>query len=474
MKKIIILFIMTILNLRAESGSFVKDIRIEELNFSIPEIKKEKLTEDISYYSKHSENFPITYLQIHIEGGEAITSGKGVEIPAILAYMLKYGGTKQLPEEKFISQIESYGATFNVSSEYDKLILKTSFLSRDQNIILSLIEGLFKYPTLSQSSFETAKNKLIEQIKRRNDNTQSLGFRKGGELLYRNYKAGDNGSIESIQKIKRRDIYQFWKESIRFSKKSVVVTGMFEEEKLKLKLAEILTHKKVGKQVLKTEELDYSTLAKNLNSLKYDICFVDKKVNQTMVVMMGVLPPHNHKDFYAIQLLNYIIGGGGFVSYFMQQIRVEKGLAYSASSYPIFKKSHGSVYFYSLTKNETTRQVYDLMKDILSEKTFINITQKELDDAKNAITNQFVFLFTNDNRIAENQLRFDEDEMPKDYLQNYRSQIQGVSLEDIRNIGKKYFQSHKLKTLIVGPADSMKPLFKSKKYIVIDPEEKFK
>ncbi len=127
MKKIILLFIMMVFNLGSESGSFVKDIRIEELNFSIPEISKEILTEDISYYSKHSENFPVAYLQIHLEGGEAITSGKGVEIPALLAYMLKYGGTKELPEEKFISKIESYGGTFNVSSEYDKIILKITF-----------------------------------------------------------------------------------------------------------------------------------------------------------------------------------------------------------------------------------------------------------------------------------------------------------------------------------------------------------
>ena len=86
-----------------------------------------------------------------------------------------------------------------------------------------------------------------------------------------------------------------------------------------------------------------------------------------MILMVGIFPKHNDPDFYAIQLLNYILGGGGFNSLMMQQIRVDKGLAYSSTSYPVFKKEHGVFYAYTLTKNESLNQVYDLMKEILSE-----------------------------------------------------------------------------------------------------------
>jgi predicted Zn-dependent peptidase len=154
----------------------------------------------------------------------------------------------------------------------------------------------------------------------------------------------------------------------------------------------------------------------------------------------------------------------------MQQIRVDKGLAYSSTSYPVFKKDHGILYAYTLTKNQSLMQVHDLMKEILSEKTFSKITQKEIDDAKKSINNQFVFLFLNNNRILENQVRFDEDDMPEDYLQNYRDNMNKVTLEDILRVGKKYFVFESLKTIIVSSPDSLKNL-SSENSKMIQPED---
>ena len=218
------------------------------------------------------------------------------------------------------------------------------------------------------------------------------------------------------------------------------------------------------------EVITESSLTKSLNDYKYKNLLITKDVNQSMVLMAGIFPKHNDPDFYALQILNYIIGGGGFNSYMMQQIRVDKGLAYSSTSYPIFKKEHGILYAYTLTKNQSLNQVHDLMKEILSEKTFAKITEKEIFDAKKSINNQFVFLFLNNNRILEDQIRFDEDDMPKDYLKNYRENIDKVTLEDIRRVGKKYFVFENLKTIIVSSPEALKD-FSKENSKTIQPED---
>jgi zinc protease len=110
------------------------------------------------------------------------------------------------------------------------------------------------------------------------------------------------------------------------------------------------------------------------------------------------------------------------------------------------------------------------MKEILSEKTFSKITQKEIDDAKKSINNQFVFLFLNNNRILENQVRFDEDDMPENYLRDYRDNMNKVTLDDIRRVGKKYFVFDKLKTIIVSSPDAIKS-FPSERSKTIQPED---
>ena len=94
------------------------------------------------------------------------------------------------------------------------------------------------------------------------------------------------------------------------------------------------------------------------------------------------------------------------------------------------------------------------MREILSEKRFEKISTSEIHSAKNAIQNQFVFLFSGNPQILSNHLRFTEDFMPANYLNDYRKEIGKVSLEDLKRVGKKYFVYSNLKTFIVGPKES--------------------
>ena len=311
---------------------------------------------------------------------------------------------------------------------------------------------------------------MNEVIQRRNERTESIGFRKAKELIYRNLLAGQIPQTNAIAKITMTDIKEFW-ELAKQKKKLISITGIFDDKKIRQSFTSLFSVANLDKTQKQNREIvTEESLAKSLKEFNSKNLFITKDVNQSMILMVGIFPKHNDPDFYAIQLLNYILGGGGFNSLMMQQIRVDKGLAYSSTSYPVFKKEHGVFYAYTLTKNESLNQVYDLMKEILSEKTFTKITEKEIEDAKISINNQFVFLFLNNNRILENQIRFDEDDMPEDYLKNYRANMGKVTLDDIRRVGKKYFTFDKMKTIIVSSPDALKK-FPQDKSKTISPEE---
>ncbi|HMV43627.1 MAG TPA: pitrilysin family protein [Leptospiraceae bacterium] len=440
------------ISLLAAPGDFVKDIKIDELDFHIPKVSKEDLNPNLKFYSIYSDKFPITYLEIAFYAGEADTEGNGIEIPALLSEVLRFGGSKKYPEETMLSKLESLGAGLSVSSDYDKITINVSYLSRDENTILDILQDLIQNPVFSEQALTNGKKKMIEMIARRNERTDSLGFRKAKELFYRGLLAGKVSQATSIENIKMEDLKSFW-QLAQSRKKRISVTGLFDSNKIKLSFNEILPAANSNKPINR-ENVSQEILSKSLKEYKYKNLIITKDVNQSMVLMIGSLPRHNDKDFYALQILDYIIGGGGFNSYMMQQIRVDKGLAYSSSSYPIFKKQHGILYAYTLTKNQSLLQVHDLMKTILSEETFAKIKEKEIEDAKRSINNQFVFLFVNNNRIVSNQVSFDEDEMPENYLENYQKNINSVTLADILRVGKKYFTFDQLKTVIVTNKDS--------------------
>lgn len=450
-------------------GDFVKDIKIKELNFNFPEINKEKPAENITSYSIYSDRLPMVYAEINLYSGEKSLAEKPIEIAALAAEVLKLGGSKNYPDDTLSARLEYLGATFSISSDYDRFTLAVNYLSRDEEEVWTVLKDLIDNPTYSEATLANAKRKMIEQIKKRNERTENIAFRKAKELFYKGFLAGKSYQIQSVESVTAEDIKEFWVDSLENHRKSIVLTGNYTDKKLPQKIASLLRPGTEKKSKLKKENINEDILSENLGKFKSKNLFVSREVSQSMVLMMGVLPEHKHPDFYAIQLLNYIIGGSGFNSYLMQKIRVEKGLAYTSTSYPVFKADHGSLYFYTMTKNDSLQQVHDLMQEILSEKTINKITNEELENAKNAINNQFVFLFLNNYRILTNQLRFDEDGMPDKYLQNYRTKIKSVTLDDIARVGKKYFIFDSLKTIIVSNPESLKK-FKGEG-ITIQPEE---
>ncbi|MEM7179971.1 MAG: insulinase family protein [Spirochaetota bacterium] len=309
-------------------------------------------------------------------------------------------------------------------------------------------------------------------MKRRNDRTESIAFRKAKELVFRKTKTVKEASIESVKQIRKEQIVNYWNSIIQNNPKVIRVVGKFAAKELKQDIRSIFTFAEKSGETYQKEIISQAEISKSFAEVKDKVFLVDRKVNQSMVLMVGTLPQHNHPDFYALQLLNYILGGGGFNSYMMQQIRVERGLAYSATSFPLFKANYGVFYAYSMTKNKSLIEVYNLMQKILSKSTFAKITEKELQKAKGAINNKFVFLFSDKMKIVSNQLRFDEDKMPKDYLKNYRKKMQKVTLEDLRRVGEKYFVQKKLKTILVAPKSVLKGKF-PEKYKVISPDYQF-
>ena len=470
LNKIIILIVLILSTvIYSLPGDFVKDIKIKELVFEIPKVLKEEIQPGVMYYGDPKGEFPIIYMDINFYSGIKDPMLQ-VEIPALLADSLKYGGSTKNPDEALVSKIESLGGSFSISTSSDKFTIKISFLSRDQVVVQELLEELFSSPAFTEKAFENSKKKLSESIKRRNERTESVGFRKIKEIVFRNYVKGIPYSLEKVSSITVSDISGYYNEMFKERKKSIVVSGKYNETELKEWIKRVIpspTKIDIGYEIVTLDKL-----RSDFNSDSRKEIFIEKKVNQSMLLYTGIIPEHNHPDYYAIQLLNYLIGGGGFNSMMMQKIREEKGLAYSAASYPVVDSTYGIIYFYTLTKNESLKEAQDILKEILSQRTFQSITEKDLSDAKAAILNQFVFLFTNKHTILENQLDQDDDGLPENYLNTYHDKINSVSLDDIRRVGSEYFLQDKLKYLIVSSKENIEKLYGNKK--IYQPEDSVK
>ena len=127
---------------------------------------------------------------------------------------------------------------------------------------------------------------------------------------------------------------------------------------------------------------------------------VNKDLTQANIMMGHEGVPRNHPDYYAIQVMNYILGGGGFSSRAMDSIRNERGLAYSVYSHFGAEKSHGTFVFVMQTKNDTAEEAIRIAREEIRRMREQPVTDQELDDAKNYLTGSFPLRLDTNYKVA--------------------------------------------------------------------------
>ncbi|TGL37727.1 M16 family metallopeptidase [Leptospira perdikensis] len=430
-----------------EMGDFVRDLQFKPLVFEVPEISSIKQTSGVEIFSLKNAEFPIVYADIYVYHGKKHLGKRPVEIARLLEDSWELSGSATYPKEKFLETLEFYGASFSVSIDYEKTVFSITYLKSTEKEVLPVLKSFFATPNLDESLMVTTKGKLGEEIKRRNDNPTALGSRKAKESLFRGTIAGTSMQLPSMESLKLTDLIQFQKEILAEPKRRFLVTGDFDLKSWENFFPNLVEESKQRE----SETITPSILSENIKKEGKQIRLVTKDVNQTFISMLGVLPEHNHPDFYAIQVLNYIIGAGGFNSYYMREIRNNRGLAYSAGSNTEFQENYGTIQFFAMTKTESAKEVLSLMRELIQPKLIDSLTEEELVRAKNAIINQFVFQFEDDKRTLASEVRRRDHKMPEGYLQNFRKEIDRLTLSDLKRVGKLYFQADKLIVTVVGP-----------------------
>jgi zinc protease len=155
-------------------------------------------------------------------------------------------------------------------------------------------------------------------------------------------------------------------------------------------------------------------------------------------------------DYYALQVMNYILGGGGFSSRAMDSIRNERGLAYSVYSYFGAEKSHGSFQFVMQTKNETALEAIQIVKEEMRRMRERPVTDQELNDAKDYLIGSFPLRFDTNRKVAGFLTQVEYYELGLDYPERYANLVRKVTRDDVLRVAKQYLHPEELIAVIVA------------------------
>jgi zinc protease len=177
---------------------------------------------------------------------------------------------------------------------------------------------------------------------------------------------------------------------------------------------------------------------------------INKDLTQANIITGHEGVARGNPDYYALQVMNYILGGGGFSSRAMDSVRNERGLAYSIYSSFNSEKSHGTFEFVMQTKNETALEAVRIVKDEIRRMREQRVSERELNDAKDYLSGSFPLRLDTNRKVASFIAQVEFFQLGMDYPERYADLIKKVTAEDVERVAKRYLQPDRLITVIVG------------------------
>lgn len=183
---------------------------------------------------------------------------------------------------------------------------------------------------------------------------------------------------------------------------------------------------------------------------KTTVQLIDKNITQANIAMGHVGISREDPDYYAAMIMNYILGGGGFSSRLMDNIRDNKGLAYDVHSMFSAQKEPGAFTVSIQTKNESANEVIaETFKEIRRIQAEL-VSEKELADAKAYLTGSFPLKMDTSAKIAGMLTSVEIYNLGLDYPQRYPGLINSVTREDIQRVAKKLLHADKMAIVVVA------------------------
>lgn len=325
------------------------------------------------------KSLPILNLQLVFTNSGYIQDKKQSGLASLSSELLNEG-TKKLGSTQFAQELEENAISLHTSNGFETFVIELSNLKDVSSKSIDLLTRLIKSPNYSDDTLAKLKTLKIGALKRKeNDfdytakNLLKAELFKGTSL-----ENPSSGTIESIDKIQLKDIKTFINDTVNLNNLIVVAGGDFDYKEFKVLIQPVLDALKPGKK----REFE-------------EISFVSKKSEETLLketeqayIYFGSSynVTASDKDRYIAKVASFILGGSGFGSRLMEEIRVKRGLAYSAYGSVSINKSHSFFSGYLQTKNETAKEAQGLVSQIIQDFVKKGVTKNELKAAKNFLT----------------------------------------------------------------------------------------
>ena len=406
--------------------------------------KRIQLSNGMVIFLQEDHELPLIDGTARIRGGSVNEPAGKAGLIDIYGEVWRTGGTKTQTGDQLDDFLEVRAAKVETGGSTDSTTISFSCLKGDLEDVFKAFTDVLRNPEFNADKIDIEQKEEQEGISRRNDQVGEIAHRESVKLAY----GPDNPyarvpEYATVAAITRQDLIDWHGKYVHPNNIILGISGDFNSAAMEARLRAAFESWPKGPAVPKNE-LKYTPAKPGYYLVEKD------DVNQSNIHMVGLGTTRDNPDYYAISVFNEAFGGG-FSSRLFNDIRTKRGLAYSVGGGVGTNFGHPGILQVSIgTKSQSTIEAIQAAREDIDNLTKQPITDDEIQRAKDAILNAFIFRLDSPDKILGERMTYEYYGYPPDWLDKYQAEIKKVTAADVNRVAGKYLHKDQLAVLVVG------------------------
>jgi len=411
---------------------------------AMPPVQRTVLPNRLILIVCEEHSLPFVTFQLLINSG----SRKDPSGEEGLSYLTARGlllGTSMRTVTAIHEELDFMGASLSSSSGRDSATLSLQVLKKDLDKGWDLFMEALTQPTFPEEEIKREVEKTLAAIQSAEDQPDEVAEKEFQRALFLNSPYGHpvEGTKESLPRITREAIVRFYRTYYHSNNAILTVVGDISAEEVKTKLLPSLAKWPMAE----IPKIPFKpSFAREPKTVK-----IDRGITQANIIMGHAGVSRDNPDYYALTVMNYILGGGGFSSRLVEEIRNKRGLAYSVASFFDPGKYPGSFQIVLQTKNTSAREAIALSLQGVERIRKELVSEKELEGAKKYLIGSFPMRLNTQGKLTGFLTQVEYYGLGLDYPEKYSFLIRSITREEIFRVAKKYL--HPKNTILIVVAN---------------------
>ena len=385
---------------------------------------------------------PILDVQIDFAAGSAYDPQGKAGLASLTQGLIDLGA-QGMDETQISSRLADLGALLSGSTDMDRISLSLRTLSEPEKRVpaLDILRTVLASPQFPEEVLEREKARTVAGLKEALTRPDAIASKAFWSALYPSHPYGQNASPVSVAGLRRADLVAFYQRFLTAQRSFVSIVGDLSRAQAEA-LAQQITAalpKEGSSAVLESPQLPAG------GELR-----IPHPAAQSHLLMGLPALKRGDPDFFPLLVGNYSLGGGGFVSRLMKEVREKRGYAYSVYSYFTVLGQPGPFQIGLQTKKDQVNDALKITREVLSRYLAEGPSDAELEAAKQNMVGSFPLRLDSNLKILGNVAALGFYALPLDYLDRYTDNIERVTAEEIRAAFARHVKMENMVTVIVA------------------------